>query len=115
MPGLLDSFLARTRHATAGGGILSGIGGGTGILSTAVGPLQSRLASIQAAGSPQAKLQALTTTLGMRLKSGGILSGLGAGSSGSSGGGTSTDASFQVAGASRIYSSPTKPPGIEYK
>lgn len=55
-----------TGGSTASTGILSKLTGSGGILS--MGPLQGRLAGIQAAATPQAKLQALTGTLGTRLK-----------------------------------------------
>jgi hypothetical protein len=90
---LLDSFdgiLGRFRHQSSGG-LLGGLGQGGGILSTQTGILQARIATLKAGGSLQAKVQALTGTLGQRLKTpGGLLSGLG-------GGGTpaaSTDARY---------------------
>lgn len=116
MPGILETLRGKMAHATSGG-LLSGLGGSGGILSGQLGLLQSRLATAQAAtGGPMAKIQAViansSTTLGARLRSGGLLSGLGAGSPAAAP--AATD-SFQVAGASRIYSSPTRPAGIEYK
>lgn len=122
MPGILEQIRSRMQHQTSsggllGGGLLSGLGGasGGGILSTAVGPLQSRLASIQSAGTVQEKVKALSGTLGARLRtggtSGGLLGGLGGGSSTPP---PATDA-FQVAGASRFYSTPETPPGISYR
>ena len=95
---------------SSGGGLLSGLGG-TGILSTLVGPLQTRVATSQAAATPQAKVQALVGTLGARLKSGGLLGGLGLGGSSSS----HAQPAMQVAGASRTFASPTTPAGISYR
>lgn len=122
MPGVLEAFRARTGHQSSGSGILSSLTGGGGILSTAIGPLQSRLASIQAAGSPQAKVQALVGTLGARMKTlsagGGILSkfqGAGGGGGGG-GGGTSADSAFQQqAGVQRVYGNPTPPAGVQFR
>jgi hypothetical protein len=134
MPGILDTIRGKMAHATGGGGILSGLtgsggsggvlsgltgsGGSGGVLSAHVGILQSRLATAQAAsGGPLAKVQAImgnnATGLGAHLRTsgGGLLSGIGGGG----GSPPATDAAMQVAGASRIYSSPTKPAGIEYK
>ncbi len=121
--GLIDTLRSKMQHQTSGGGLLSGgllsgLGGsssGGGILSAATGPLQSRLATIQAAGTAQEKIKALTGTLGARLRTGGT-GGLFGGLGGSSGGSSTpaTDA-FQVAGASRFYSTPETPAGISYR
>lgn len=118
MPGLLDSL-----RMQSSGGILSKFTSGGGILSSQTGLLQSRLATAQAAtGGPLAKVQAVmsnaSTTLGARLRtSGGLLSGLGAGSSSSSSSSTAAQGApaFQVSSAARVYSSPGPPPGIEYR
>jgi len=116
MPGILETIRGRMTHATSGG-LLSGLGGsgGSGILSTLTGPLQARLATAQAvSGGPMAKVQAIlagsTTGLGVRLRTLNI----GGGAAAAAAAPAATDA-FQVAGASRIYSSPTRPAGIEYK
>jgi len=122
---LLDGALRQSS------GILSGLTSGGGILATAAGPLQARLAALQAAATPQAKAQALMGTLGLRLKSGGILSAGGAGGGilsklgsgggilsklgGGTGGAPTTDSAFQVAGGSRSYATPTPPSGIAYR
>ena len=127
MPGILDMLKSRVHHASSGG-ILSSLTGGGGMLSTAIGPLQARLASVQAAGTPQAKIQAFTSTLGARLRTpGGILSaggplanlgknlpGLSGGTTGSATG-PSMDAAYQVSGAGRVYGSPNPPPGLQYR
>jgi len=135
VPSIIDTIKGRLRsgtsHSIGQGGLLSSLTGGSsggGILSTAMGPLQSRLASIQAAGSPGAKLQALGSTLGARLRTpGGLLSGFGgAGAGGGSGSGgaggstgsatgASTDVGYQVSSSGRVYGSPTPPPGIQYR
>jgi len=121
---LLDGALRQSS------GILSGLTSGGGILATAAGPLQARLAALQAAATPQAKAQALMGTLGLRLKSGGILSAGGTGGilsklgsgggilsklGGGTGGAPTTDSTFQVAGGSRSYATPTPPSGIAYR
>lgn len=120
MPSLIETIRGRMQHQTSGGGLLSGgllsgLGGSSGsggILSAAMGPLQSRLATIQTAGTAQDKIKALTGTLGARLRTGGLGGGLLGGSSGSTP--PATDA-FQVAGASRFYSTPETPAGISYR
>jgi hypothetical protein len=116
MPGILDNILGRMRHQTSGaGGLLGGLGGGGGILSTAVGPLQARLATLQAAGTIQDKVKALSGTLGMRLKTpGGLLGGLGGGGSGGAPA-PSTDASYQVSGIGRMFGNPEPPAGISFR
>ena len=113
MPGLLDSLRMQTS-----GGLLSKFTGSGGILSAQTGLLQSRLATAQAAtGGPLAKVQAVmsntSTTLGARLRSGGMLSGLGAGAAPAPA--TQAQQTFQVASAARVYSSPEPPPGITYR
>lgn len=122
MPSLIETIRGRMQHQTSGGGLLSGgllsglggSSGGGGILSAAMGPLQSRLATIQTAGTAQDKIKALTGTLGARLRTGGLGGGLLGGSSGSGSSTPATDA-FQVAGASRFYSTPETPAGISYR
>jgi hypothetical protein len=113
VPGILDNVLGRVRHQTSGaGGILSGIGGGSGVLSTVVGPLQSRLATLQSAGTLQAKIQALSGTLGMRLKTlsapGGVLSGLGTAA-------PAPSADLRYQSTQRVYASPVPPAGIRFR
>jgi hypothetical protein len=125
MPGIIDTIRGKMQHATSGGGLLGGLGGGGllggasgggGVLSVVVGPLQSRLATLQAAGTAQDKIKALSGTLGMRLAA---LKNLGAGSGGSGGGGTTPSAAahmgYQVSGAGRVYGTPEPPAGIEYR
>jgi len=124
MAGIIDEIRNRTRHATSGGGILGGLGqnggllsgltSGGGVLSNALGPLQSRLATLQGAGTLQTKVQALSGTLGTRLKTIGGGSMLG-GASGSSPPAPSTDARYQVAGIARVYGNPSPPAGIQFR
>ncbi len=114
MPGLLDSL-----RMQSSGGILSKFTSGGGVLSAQTGLLQSRLATAQAAtGGPLAKIQAVmantSTTLGARLRSGGLLSGLGAGSTPPASSSATDANAFQVSSAARVYSSPGPPPGIQY-
>ncbi|MGI0131261.1 MAG: hypothetical protein ACREDE_09095 [Thermoplasmata archaeon] len=125
MPGILETILARTRHQTAGaGGLLSGLGGGGGILSTHVGITQSRLATAQAAtGGPVAKIQAIMSSasvgLGAHLRAGagGLMGKTPLGTTPTSAGSTppATDALYQTSSTGRIYGVPTAPAGISYK
>ena len=121
MPGILETIRSKMTHATSGG-LLSGLGGGGGILSAHVGIAQGRLATAQAAsGGPMAKVQAILNSpaagLGAHLRAGigtgggGLLSGLGGGATAPA---PAADA-FQVSSSGRVYASPTKPAGIEYK
>lgn len=112
MGGLLGFNLLQT---APGAGLLSKLTSGGGALSTAVGPLQARMASIQAAGTPQAKITALMGTLGTRLRTpGGLLAGLRPTPSAT--GGTTTDAMrYQGSSAARVFASPTPPAGIHFK
>lgn len=123
MPGILETIRARVGHQTSGGagGLLSGIGQGGGVLSTTLQPLQARLASVQAAGTLQSKIQALSSTLGTRVRSltagGGLLSGLGGAGTGSSGtgsSGTSADSFEARSGTARVLANPNPPPGVEF-
>ncbi len=96
---LLDSLFQ-------GGGVLSrlglGAGGaGGGILAAQTGVLQARLTSIKAAPTAMAKVQALTGTLGMRLKS--------------LGRGTSADWSYQVGAATRSQAGPVPPESGQFR
>jgi len=75
MAGMFDGGLMQT--VTGPGGVLSKFTGSGGILSQQTGILQARIAAFKAGASPQAKLQALTATLGTRLRQpGGLLAGL---------------------------------------
>ncbi len=122
MPGILENIRGRFSHQTSGG-LLSGLGGSGGILSTHLGIAQARLATAQAAsGGPLAKVQAVmsgaSTGLGAHLRTtGGILSKTPLGTAPTSAGSTpaSTDAAFQVSSAGRVYGVPSAPPGISYK
>jgi hypothetical protein len=120
MPSILETLRGRlTRHDSSGGGLLSGLGGSGGMLSTHIGVLQTRLATAQAAtGGPMAKIQAVlgnqSTGLGAHLKAGGLLSGFG-GSSGSSGGSSTDSTRYQVAGGARVYGNPSPPAGIKFR
>ncbi|MBF6555564.1 MAG: hypothetical protein IVW52_05230 [Acidimicrobiales bacterium] len=110
MGGILGFNLLQT---APGGGILSKLTSGGGALSTAVGPLQTRMASIQAAGTPQDKIKALTGTLGMRLRTpGGLLAGLRPTPSAT--GPAADSMRYQGSSAARIFASPTPPHGIEF-
>lgn len=66
--GLFDAlFQSPTGTSPLSGGLLSRFTSSGGILSTDI--LNTRLATIQAATTPMAKVQALVGTLGMRLRS----------------------------------------------
>jgi hypothetical protein len=119
MPGLFSGVLS------SGSGILSRFTSNGGMLSQATGPLQARLATLQAAGTPKAKITALTGTLGTRLKtiggSGGLLAGLGAAGSSAAGSAAQQAAQMQAAmqaqyAASAQRQSPYSgvPKGVDY-
>ncbi len=74
---------------------------GGGILATQTGMVQARLTSIKGTPTAVAKVQALTGTLGMRLKS--------------LGRGTSAEWSYQVGAATRSQAEPVPPESGQFR